>query len=339
MSPAKPEAVKAVVMTAPSQMEMRSYAYPQCDRDSAILKVEMTRVCGTAMRRANALRSMILALVGLLGCGALAQATDSPAAVEFDWQGKGGFDTHRWGGFLLANNRWGGGEGRIWFRAGEKGWSFWTEHQDDLGGGHVKSFPHAGIGWFWGSWAPNPALPVPLGELAVAKSSWTVTLPKKAAGQSYVVYYQFYTATVPDPKRDTSTISGDLAVIVHREDFPFEQWGKRLGEFEVGGRRMLVVHKAPAIGKSTYIIMIPLEPLAKREGDRLRVEDFDLRPCVDFCVAHGHFKATDYLITIQAGWEIRALHGVLQSDNLTLTVGSTGKQPVSLPLPPMDPAR
>ena len=39
--------VKAVAMTAPGTMEMRSYPYPQGDRDSAILKVEMTGVCGT----------------------------------------------------------------------------------------------------------------------------------------------------------------------------------------------------------------------------------------------------------------------------------------------------
>lgn len=265
------------------------------------------------------------------------QAADStarpPVPAKFDWQGKGGFDTHCWRGFLLANNRWGGGEGRIWFKAGEEKWSFWTEHADDLGGGHVKSFPHAGIGWFWGSWAPNAALPIQLGELAVAKSSWTVGLPAKASVQSFVVYYQAYTASVPDPKKDTSTITGDLAVIVHREDFPFEEWGKPLGEFEVGGRKMLVVQKAPAIGKSTYIIMIPLEPLAKRDGDRIIVEDFDFKACVDFCVKQGYFKATDHLITIQAGWESRALHGVLRSDNLIWTVGKAGQPSVALPLP------
>ena len=47
MSQAKPEAVRAVAMTAPGNMEVRSYPYPQIDRDSAILKVEMTGVCGT----------------------------------------------------------------------------------------------------------------------------------------------------------------------------------------------------------------------------------------------------------------------------------------------------
>ena len=45
MSQAEPEAVRAVAMTAPGKMEMRSYPFPQVDRDSAILKVEMTGVC------------------------------------------------------------------------------------------------------------------------------------------------------------------------------------------------------------------------------------------------------------------------------------------------------
>jgi len=87
-----------------------------------------------------------------------------PAFAPYDWQGFGGFDTHKRAGFLLANNRWGGGNGRMWFKQGEHTWSFWTEHADDLDQGQVKSFPHAGIGWFWGDWAPNKALPVKLGE-------------------------------------------------------------------------------------------------------------------------------------------------------------------------------
>lgn len=47
MHPAKPAAVRAVAMTAPGKMEMRTYPYPQCDHDSAILRVEMTGVCGS----------------------------------------------------------------------------------------------------------------------------------------------------------------------------------------------------------------------------------------------------------------------------------------------------
>jgi len=42
----KPD-VRAVAMVAPGEMEMRSYPYPQMDHDSAILKVEMTGICGT----------------------------------------------------------------------------------------------------------------------------------------------------------------------------------------------------------------------------------------------------------------------------------------------------
>lgn len=42
-----PTDVRAVVMTAPGRMEMRSYPFPKLDADSAILKVEMAGVCGT----------------------------------------------------------------------------------------------------------------------------------------------------------------------------------------------------------------------------------------------------------------------------------------------------
>ena len=41
------QSVKAVAMIAPGKMEMRRYPYPNVDCNSAILKVEMTGVCGT----------------------------------------------------------------------------------------------------------------------------------------------------------------------------------------------------------------------------------------------------------------------------------------------------
>jgi D-arabinose 1-dehydrogenase-like Zn-dependent alcohol dehydrogenase len=47
MSQTKPVAVKALAMTAPGKMEMRGYPYSQLGRNSAILRVEMTGVCGT----------------------------------------------------------------------------------------------------------------------------------------------------------------------------------------------------------------------------------------------------------------------------------------------------
>jgi L-iditol 2-dehydrogenase len=47
MSQVKPTAVKAVAMTAPGKTEMRTYPYPQMDHESAILKVEMSGICGT----------------------------------------------------------------------------------------------------------------------------------------------------------------------------------------------------------------------------------------------------------------------------------------------------
>lgn len=47
MSLAKPTSVRAAAMIAPGKMKMRSYPFPQADRDSAILKIDMTGVCGT----------------------------------------------------------------------------------------------------------------------------------------------------------------------------------------------------------------------------------------------------------------------------------------------------
>jgi threonine dehydrogenase-like Zn-dependent dehydrogenase len=47
VSTMRPKTVRAVVMTAPGQTEMRTYPYPTMSHDTAILKVEMTGICGT----------------------------------------------------------------------------------------------------------------------------------------------------------------------------------------------------------------------------------------------------------------------------------------------------
>ncbi len=44
---AYPSQVRAVAMTAPGKTEMRTYPFPTMDHDSAILKVDMSGICGT----------------------------------------------------------------------------------------------------------------------------------------------------------------------------------------------------------------------------------------------------------------------------------------------------
>lgn len=44
-------------------------------------------------------------------------------------------------------------------------------------------------------------------------------------------------------------------------------------------------------------------------------------------------QPADHLLTSQVGWESRALHGVLRSQDLKLTVGKKDAAPVCLPLP------
>jgi len=43
----KPKEVKAAVMLKPGVMEIRKYPYPDIDKDSAIVRIEMSGVCGT----------------------------------------------------------------------------------------------------------------------------------------------------------------------------------------------------------------------------------------------------------------------------------------------------
>ena len=66
------------------------------------------------------------------------------ALEPHDWRGFGGFDTYKWRGFLLCNNRWGGGNGRIWFKDHGDRWSFWTEHSPQVAGHRQIHLHHHG---------------------------------------------------------------------------------------------------------------------------------------------------------------------------------------------------
>ena len=108
---------------------------------------------------------------------------------------------------------------------------------------------------------------------------------------------------------------------------------QQYGEF-IGKRykdRRNIIHKAPAIGKSTYIIMAPATN-TERVGNRVQVKDFDLKACIDFCLKQGYFQSSDYLVTVQIGWEVRALQGIIRSDDLRITMGKNGEAAFHLPL-------
>lgn len=47
MAHSTPDKVRAVAMTSPGKTEMRTYPFPTMDHDTAILKVDMSGICGT----------------------------------------------------------------------------------------------------------------------------------------------------------------------------------------------------------------------------------------------------------------------------------------------------
>jgi xyloglucan-specific endo-beta-1,4-glucanase len=122
----------------------------------------------------------------------------------------------RRGRFLLVNNLWGArfGSGEQCLEAEDEGastpaaagepiaWSTdwrWAGPSDS-----VKSYAAAILGWHWGLVAPDPALPVRLSELAVARSDWEYRLAETEPG-TFNVAYDIWIASEPDPQAEQLT--------------------------------------------------------------------------------------------------------------------------------------
>lgn len=219
------------------------------------------------------------------------------------------FDTVTIGDWLFAANSWGGGsyEMAVWdknpFRFSVTGT---LDH-----GGSVAGYPNVNRGWTWGSWAPNSPFPIRLHNLSILKADWDQTIPDSG---NHIAMFQLYTANRPEPGNNTEHITGDILIGINRSQFPLEEWHNYEGTFTIGGKEFLVMTDViwQQAKRSIYVL--------KENSENLRA--FDIKALLDFSVEHGWLNPKDYLVTLQAGFEIIQIDGTSESTFLNYKIES-----------------
>ncbi|GEM_PF-1972789 len=217
------------------------------------------------------------------------------------------YETAVIGDWLFAANAWGDGNYKmnIWdsdpFRFSVTGT---LDHKESVAG-----YPNVNRGWTWGDWAPNSPFPIKLKDLSVLKADWDQTIPDSG---NHIAMFQLYTANRPDPGNVSEHITGDILIGINRSRFPLEEWHHYEGTFIIGGKEFLVMTDViwEQAKRSIYVLKDNTES----------VRDFDIKALLDFSIENNWLNTDDYLVTLQAGFEIIEMDGTSESSYLNYVI-------------------
>ena len=214
---------------------------------------------------------------------------------------------------FLRKNFWnnmatGAGSLTLW-AASSRCWGVDATSDDSVKAGTVKSYPDMARGWVVGTAGfqnKNSGLPIQVKDLKKAKIRWNMSI--SGSPLRHYALWDIYFHETADPGRGTAPVN---LMIKQRVVDPsnYEQ------DKESGGATA-VTHTFSGITfrenkntglKSGSRIVVELFALPVNGVD-MGVDDMtlDLKEVIDFYVQDGSILTTDYLTSIQTGWEICA---------------------------------
>ncbi|HYP89414.1 MAG TPA: hypothetical protein VEQ59_14705 [Polyangiaceae bacterium] len=217
------------------------------------------------------------------------------------------------GGSFLRKNFWnqkvdGAGTLTLW-AASSRCWGVDATSVDAASSGTVKSYPDMARGWVVGTAGfqnPNSGLPILVSDLKKAKIRWKMTVTGSPMRQYALWDIYFHESAMPgrgaapvnlmikqrvvDPSgyEQDKESAGDAAVTHTFSGITFRE-NKNTG-LKSGSRIVVELFATPV------------------EGDNMGIDDMtlDLKEVIDYYVQDGSIKTTDYLTSIQTGWEVVA---------------------------------
>lgn len=80
-----------------------------------------------------------------------------------------------------------------------------------------------------------------------------------------------------------------------------------------------------------YIVPL-LDPyLVPDTNGVIQIQDLDVKPIIDWCIAQGYYNPDDYCVVIEAGWEVWVLDDMLKMNDMAFTIKQKGKPAVTIP--------
>ena len=222
---------------------------------------------------------------------------------------------------FLRKNFWnakaaGSGALTLW-AASSRCWGVDASSQDTVNPGTVKSYPDMARGWVVGTAGfqnPNSGLPIQVSALKKAKIRWKMSV--SGTPLRHYALWDIYFHESPTPARGTAPVNLMIKQRVVDPD-RYEQ------DTESGGDTA-VTHTFSGITfrenkntglKSGSRIVVELFAMPVSAND-MGIDDMtlDLKEVIDFYVKDGSILSTDYLTSIQTGWEVVAGGTFVTSD-------------------------
>jgi hypothetical protein len=214
---------------------------------------------------------------------------------------------------FLRKNFWnaratGAGTLTLW-AVNSRCWGVDATSQDTVSPGTVKSYPDMARGWVVGVAGfqnPNSGLPIQVSALKKAKIRWKMSV--SGTPLRHYALWDIYFHDSPTPGRGTAPVNLMIKQRVVDPDH-YEQ-------DEESGGETAVTHAFSGItfrenkdtglkSGSRIVVELFATPVS---GSDMGVDDMtlDLKEVIDYYVKDGSILSTDYLTSIQTGWEIVA---------------------------------
>lgn len=258
-------------------------------------------------RRLHPLRALVAALAITVASAVPAVAAPAPHASTSTCSGSG---TIAAGDYLIQANEWNSSLQQCITYTGGTAWSMTTANFNTSGGAPA-TYPSIYKGCHWGLCTSNSGMPIQMSNLGSAVSSWSTTQPSSGA---YDVSYDIWFNSTPTTSGQPD---GTEVMIWLNSRGGVQPFGSQTATTSVDGLNWNVWTGQQTSWK---IISYVLNPGATS------VSNLNLKALFQDAVARGSINPSDYLIDVEAGYEIwqGGLGLGTNSFSVTTTAGSGG---------------
>ncbi len=256
------------------------------------------------------------------GTGGSATAPAPSCAGSGVWQTSDLWASKTFESYFVRNNFWnndaaGAGSQTLWAGASHC-WGVNAAHSDVDPKGTVKSYPDIARGWVVGTDGytnPNHGLAIQVSALTKAKIRWKMQAP--ATGRTWALWDIYF--------HDSASPSGARApvnLMIQQRIVDSDHWmqddSSSWPKVSIAGYDFREFTEGASVSSTRSRVMLYVDG---ENGDVLGVDDMtlDLKAVIDHYVQAGKILSSDYLTSIQAGWEIVS-GGAYQTDDFWTAV-------------------
>jgi len=209
--------------------------------------------------------------------------------------------------YVLRNNVWnqtaaGAGAQTLWVNS-TRCWGADASHTDAAPKGTVKSYVDIARGWTISTPGfANPAhgLAIRVSDLRRANIHWKMVAP--TTGRTWALWDIYFHET-NNPGADRAPMNLMIQQRIVDSDGWMQSDSNPWPRVMIGGYSFREKRETSTVSSTRNRVQLYVDQSA---GAVLGVDSMtlDLKAVIDYYVAQGQIKATDYLTSIQAGWEI-----------------------------------